>query len=595
MNDGNENVKSMTSDLAKALLDVMLEEFKEGRADQLFSAAHNEQTLHTLLFETYIEKKDKSVLYLIKQLRKLEPSIGYRFMCYLMERNNVLQGEGHLAKFDLFEKSLTVEGEVSLTGLYKSVPRINFNRYLQDKALAHFLAQYEKRRTDTSQQKVTALLPYLELLKLSKSNSSSWTPQSIFIGDCKTCAEADVLLFVDLVPHLLKFAEQTQISLKGNVDFIQALVSSVYPAQLQHLARQLITKEVQLIGDTSKEVLQSASQSLSWDSFQQYCYWQLVEAECGHHQDMLEETLPLLLAKINPLTHSEAISGLTSILRNLNPTEAMLGALLMTALPFAPFVSTLLHSWAYQLVDEQLGVNKINRSYEFLDSLAQILAGLAKGKVNATRTVLRHITVWRAVDGDTCQKVIFSNKGFKKLFATAISNHKLETEFDVLFKASAASEVATTTATTPAVAVKKVSEEKKDKKDKVPHQHTKNNGANNKKSATAASASKKSDDKDQKTKNTRRTQREKQSTSSSESDSDSEESSSEGDSSSSEESREAVKGQKKSKNVTGVKRRRSSSTSSSESESEDSDLQPPKKRATKVEHQRKRRKVDHGT
>lgn len=446
------------------------------------------------------------------------------------------------------------------------------------------MAQFDKRRADTTQQKVTALLPYLELLKLSKSNSSSWTPQSIFIGDCKTCAEADVLLFVDLVPHLFKFAEQAQITLKGNVDFIQALVSSVYPAQLQHLARQLITKEVQLIGDTTKEVLQSASQSLNWDSFQQYCYWQLVEAECGHHQDMLEETLPLLLAKINPLTHSEAISGLTSILRNLNPTEAMLGALLMTALPFAPFVSTLLHSWGYQLVDEQLGVNKINRSYEFLDSLAQILAGLAKGKVNTSRTVLRHITVWRAVDGDTCQKVIFSNKGFKKLFATAISHHKLESEFDALFKVCASE------AATPATAVKKATEEK-DKKDKVPH---KNNGTSNKKSTTATSANKKSEDKEQKTKNTRKTQREKESSiSSSESESESGEEGSES-SSESEESEEETPAKKK--QVTGVKRRRVSSESGSDSDSsEDSEEEPPKKGGTKVEHKRKRRKVHHGT
>ncbi len=118
MNDGNENVKSMTSDLAKALLDVMIEEFKESRADQLFSAAHNEQTLHILLFDTYVEKKDKSVLYLIKQLRKLEPSIGYRFICYLMERNNMLQGDSHLAKFDLFEKTVTSEGEVSVTSIW---------------------------------------------------------------------------------------------------------------------------------------------------------------------------------------------------------------------------------------------------------------------------------------------------------------------------------------------------------------------------------------------------------------------------------------------------------------------------------------------
>jgi uncharacterized phage infection (PIP) family protein YhgE len=290
------------------------------------------------------------------------------------------------------------------------------------------------------------------------------------------------------------------------------------------------------------------------------------------------------LAKINPLTHSEAISGLTSILRNLNPTEAMLGALLMTALPFAPFVSTLLHSWGYQLVDEQLGVNKINRSYEFLDSLAQILAGLAKGKVNTSRTVLRHITVWRAVDGDTCQKVIFSNKGFKKLFATAISHHKLESEFDALFKVCA-SEVAT-----PATAVKKATEEK-DKKDKVPH---KNNGTSNKKSTTATSANKKSEDKEQKTKNTRKTQREKESSSSSsESESESGEEGSES-SSESEESEEETPAKKK--QVTGVKRRRVSSESGSDSDSsEDSEEEPPKKGGTKVEHKRKRRKVHHGT
>ncbi len=456
------------------------------------------------------------------------------------------------------------------------------------------MAQLEKRKADTSQQKVTALLPYLELLKLSKSNSSSWTPQSIFIGDCKTCAEADVLLFVDLVPHLFRFAEQAQISLKGNVDFIQAIVSSVYPAQLQHLARQLITKEVQLIGDTTKELLQSASQSLSWDSFQQYCYWQLVEAECGHHQDMLEEALPLLLAKINPLTHCEAISGLTSILRNLNPTEAMLGALLMTALPFAPFVSTLLHSWGYQLVDEQLGVNKINRSYEFLDSLAQILSGLAKGKVNTTRTVLRHVTVWRAVDGDTCQKVIFSNKGFKKLFLTAITQHKLESEFDALFKVCA-SDAAPASAVT-----KKVKEEKEHK---VAHKN--NNGTSTKKGTTTAAnsaANKKKHDKQQKNNSTRKTQRGQASSSSSESSSESESGSEseseEQDSESSSSSSGADDFQTPKKKVTGVKRRRVSSESASDSDSSEESSEeerPTKKTSAKVEHKRKRRKVDHGT
>jgi hypothetical protein len=81
----------MTIDLTAALLDIIHEEFKECKPEILFSPAHNEQNLHTMVFESYVEKRDKSILYLMKQMRKQESSIGFRFICFLIERSKLCE------------------------------------------------------------------------------------------------------------------------------------------------------------------------------------------------------------------------------------------------------------------------------------------------------------------------------------------------------------------------------------------------------------------------------------------------------------------------------------------------------------------------
>lgn len=89
----------------------------------------------------------------------------------------------------------------------------------------------------------------------------------------------------------------------------------------------------------------TASQSLSWGSYEQSLFWQIVKAECSVSQ--LENFVPNLLTQINPDLHVEALSGLILALKGIH-SKIIFDSILTLSPQFKLFPSDLLCCWFEQ-------------------------------------------------------------------------------------------------------------------------------------------------------------------------------------------------------------------------------------------------------
>lgn len=90
----------------------------------------------------------------------------------------------------------------------------------------------------------------------------------------------------------------------GNVHLLHLVVSTVDSSQLQDLVCQIMQGHLKMLKKESFSSLLTAS--LNWDTFEQYCFWQLIFA----HDFPIDYVLPIL----PKLQFKENAEALTSIL-----------------------------------------------------------------------------------------------------------------------------------------------------------------------------------------------------------------------------------------------------------------------------------------
>jgi hypothetical protein len=429
-NDGNQKVKTMTIDLTAALLDIIHDEFKECKSEILFSPAHSEQNLHTMVFESYVEKRDKSILYLMKQMRKQETSIGFRFLCFLLEKSKLYENS-------IWPTLEEVLKDTDKTAYNSSEMRDALSSEQKDKEnFAKIIEKWEQSKDlelsySTRSKEITQTLrPYIELLELSASKNR--TMQSLFDEDMKYCAESDPSLFLELASYLLKYMKDTRLIVEGNVSLIRSIVSTVYPSQLYWMSCKLFLMSFGLVGrmEVLGNVLKS---SLEWSSFEQFCLWRLIDAEIAFD----EEVRPIFikfLQSLDPLKHTEALAGLQTFLVRQHP-EFFLDDILQLPFAFSPFVAILLRHW----FDWEDG--RDHESYSSLKRTLKTIFG-AKNKqtetqqnINAIQRILRHLTMYFILNPYDYEHTILADETISRKIKEVIVREGLQTEFNVLLNA----------------------------------------------------------------------------------------------------------------------------------------------------------------
>ncbi|CAG4944150.1 unnamed protein product [Parnassius apollo] len=129
-------------------------------------------------------------------------------------------------------------------------------------------------------------------------------------NDFEKCQENDANVLVWLIPDVYReFKEQAQ----NHIKLLNVIVSTLDAGQLQRLV--CLTLQGNLMMFKSDDITTMLSTSLGWETFEQYCLWQLLTA----HDISVEDVLPII-PKLSYKDHAEAVTSVLLMLKQERPT-----------------------------------------------------------------------------------------------------------------------------------------------------------------------------------------------------------------------------------------------------------------------------------
>ncbi|XP_041430532.1 integrator complex subunit 3 isoform X2 [Xenopus laevis] len=165
--------------------------------------------------------------------------------------------------------------------------------------------------------------------------------------DMKACQEDDVRLLCYLTPSI--YSEFPDETLRSG-ELLNMIVAVIDSAQLQELVCHVMMGN--LVMFRKDLVLNILIQSLDWETFEQYCTWQLFLA----HNIPLETIIPIL-QHLKYKEHPEALSCLLLQLRREKPSEEMVKLVLSRPChPEDQFTTSILRYWSLKY-DDHLAEN----------------------------------------------------------------------------------------------------------------------------------------------------------------------------------------------------------------------------------------------
>ncbi|XP_072284754.1 integrator complex subunit 3 [Pyxicephalus adspersus] len=160
--------------------------------------------------------------------------------------------------------------------------------------------------------------------------------------DMKACQEEDVRLLCYLTPSI--YSEFPDETLRSG-ELLNMIVAVIDSGQLQELVCHVMMGNLVMFRKDS--VLNILIQSLEWETFEQYCTWQLFLA----HNVPLETIIPIL-QHLKYKEHPEALSCLLLQLRREKPTEEMVKMVLSRPChPDDQFTTSILRHWCLKYDD----------------------------------------------------------------------------------------------------------------------------------------------------------------------------------------------------------------------------------------------------
>jgi len=214
-----------------------------------------------------------------------------------------------------------------LAELYGLQPRLGYY-------LLYFLKTYNKLDA-----KSKANL-YKDLCEAIDDNNSL---DICLVNDMRQCQEDDVSLFVYLVPDIYMNFQKAAI---GNEDLLYLVVSCVDGRHIQTLVSHIIARDfIMFRKDSFQPVI---SISLTWETFEQYALWQLLNS----HDIPIDCIMPLI-PRLSYHEHAEALTHFMHILRREKPTTELIKHLMSRdPLPRDMFVNCVLNNWLAGQTDD---------------------------------------------------------------------------------------------------------------------------------------------------------------------------------------------------------------------------------------------------
>ncbi|XP_049848458.1 integrator complex subunit 3-like [Schistocerca gregaria] len=413
--------ESLITVLSSELLDCSTSETLPNIGLPLQTTSHS--PIHKGLFGVFGQNPDSaSLLHLLTCLRSIEPTYGYRYLCYLIESQPFYS-----------DKKTTLPGSSEPISSCVQTPKKEAEISTDDFAnYVYSLKQKKDFKPPPDSESIcvaTFMQPYVRWLqyRCQKTNlpSDTTTIEDHFSEDVKILAKSDLDLFNLVCPYLFMYLTEYAVS---NIKLIKLLVSCCFPTSLRSYVMELSTNNYEIIGDHAKEVI---LQSLEWDSMSQYCLWCIVNAEFYQASDFLIEHIPSILDRIDVDQHAECLVGLQQFLALIEPSRLITDAILFTPFELDRFVVSVLTRWALCEGD---------RTALLCKSIGQTLGDLIKNRFSDTkkkifaRRSLMHLFVWYIELKEEIVRSIFADTPLRSKIVQLIKAYELQTEFSVLLK-----------------------------------------------------------------------------------------------------------------------------------------------------------------
>lgn len=161
--------------------------------------------------------------------------------------------------------------------------------------------------------------------------------------DFERCQECDANLLVWLIPDVYReFGDAVQ----NHIRLLHVIVSTIDAGQLQRLV--CLTLQGNLMMFKSDDINKLLTTSLGWETFEQYCLWQLLTA----HDVAVEDVLSII-PELSYKDHAEALTSVLLMLKQEKPATDVLRQLFCRPLdPDDMFVVTTLMYWCQDYEDK---------------------------------------------------------------------------------------------------------------------------------------------------------------------------------------------------------------------------------------------------
>ncbi|KAM7285582.1 integrator complex subunit 3 [Ixodes scapularis] len=162
---------------------------------------------------------------------------------------------------------------------------------------------------------------------------------SCLLQDLRLCQEDDVRLFCYLVPEI--YTQFPNVAI-GNADILNLIVSCIDALQLQDLVCHILQGNMVMFRKDSFISILNAS--LEWETFEQFCLWQLIAA----HNIPVDYVLPIL-PKLEFQAHAEALTSILLLLKQEKPSAELLRHILCRDVKGSDlFVVSILKYWTQE-------------------------------------------------------------------------------------------------------------------------------------------------------------------------------------------------------------------------------------------------------
>ncbi|XP_014475902.1 PREDICTED: integrator complex subunit 3 isoform X3 [Dinoponera quadriceps] len=251
------------------------------------------------------------------------------------------------------------------------------------------------------------------------------------VSDLKLCHEDNIFMLCYLVPDVYTGFQNVAL---GNAQLLHLVVSTVDSCQLQDLICQIMQGHLKMLKKESFTSLLTAS--LNWDTFEQYCLWQLIFA----HDFPIDYVLPVL-PKLQFRNHAEALTSILFMLKQEKPTLDLLRQLLARqSVDGDMFVVAALRYWCRDY-EEKLGellANLLSARYPATSPNKRKRSGGKQNQQSGPPTgeqVLGHLDQLRQHCSSSAELQLYHSEGMQRALqqAQAASSDSLRKSYGDLF------------------------------------------------------------------------------------------------------------------------------------------------------------------